>query len=315
MALELGMPIKAAAVNKYLTDASYIKGGYCVVANATERDDLPVATATQDGIIVVGSLVYCVQEQEMYICTAISLVDNEPVATWTPFVSGSTVDPMVWMGTLGSSGATISSLPDTSSSNKGYVYKVVTDGTYTYNTSSSVTVKVGDTVISTGTEWVVIPSGDEPTYQSLSESSGSNEVSLCTRGEKYTWNHKQDTIAFNTAYNASTNKAATMSDIPSLSKGTTSGSGNAVTDVSVSGHTITLTKGSTFLTSISKGTTTGSGNAVTEVSVSGGTITLTKGSTFLTGAASSSNLGGIKIVTQASAPSTYAANTLYLITG
>lgn len=34
-----------------------------------------------------------------------------------------------------------------------------------------------------------------------------------------------------------------------LSKGTTSGSGNAVTDISVSGHQITLTKGSTFLTS------------------------------------------------------------------
>ena len=34
----------------------------------------------------------------------------------------------------------------------------------------------------------------------------------------------------------------------SLSKGTTSGSGNAVTDISVSNHQITLTKGSTFLT-------------------------------------------------------------------
>lgn len=71
----------------------------------------------------------------------------------------------------------------------------------------------------------------------------------------------------------------------SLSKGTTSGSGNAVTDISVSGHTITLTKGSTFLTSetsLSKGTTSGSGNAVTDISVNGHTITLTKGSTFLT---------------------------------
>ena len=38
-------------------------------------------------------------------------------------------------------------------------------------------------------------------------------------------------------------------DLPSLSKGTTTGSGNAVTDISVSGHTITLTKGSTFLQS------------------------------------------------------------------
>lgn len=71
----------------------------------------------------------------------------------------------------------------------------------------------------------------------------------------------------------------------SLSKGSTTGSGNAVTDLSVSGHTITLTKGSTFLTSetsLSKGTTTGSGNAVTDLSVSGHTITLTKGTTFLT---------------------------------
>ena len=34
-----------------------------------------------------------------------------------------------------------------------------------------------------------------------------------------------------------------------LSKGTTTGSGNAVTDISVSGHQITLTKGTTFLTS------------------------------------------------------------------
>ena len=71
----------------------------------------------------------------------------------------------------------------------------------------------------------------------------------------------------------------------SLSKGTTSGNGNAVTDISVSGHTVTLTKGSTFLTSetsLSKGTTSGSGNAVTDISVSGHTITLTKGSTFLT---------------------------------
>lgn len=51
-----------------------------------------------------------------------------------------------------------------------------------------------------------------------------------------------------------------------LSKGTTSGSGNAVTDISVNGHQITLTKGSTFLTShqsiktINNTTLTGTGN-------------------------------------------------------
>ena len=86
----------------------------------------------------------------------------------------------------------------------------------------------------------------------------------------------------------------------SLSKGTTSGTGNAVTDISVNGHTITLIKDSTFLTSetsLSKGTTTGTGNAITDISVNGHTINLTKGSTFLTSvpAASSSTRGGAKI--------------------
>lgn len=51
-----------------------------------------------------------------------------------------------------------------------------------------------------------------------------------------------------------------------LSKGTTTGSGNAVTDISVSNHQITLTKGTTFLTShqsiktINNQTITGTGN-------------------------------------------------------
>ena len=41
----------------------------------------------------------------------------------------------------------------------------------------------------------------------------------------------------------------TIPVIPDLSKGNTTGNGNAVTDISVSGHTITLTKDATFLTS------------------------------------------------------------------
>lgn len=37
-----------------------------------------------------------------------------------------------------------------------------------------------------------------------------------------------------------------ITDLPNLSKGTTSGTGNAVTDINVSGHEITLVKGATF---------------------------------------------------------------------
>lgn len=65
-------------------------------------------------------------------------------------------EPMVFKGSLGT-GGTITTLPSASSSNKGYVYKVITAGTY-----ASQSVKVGDTFISDGSAWVLIPSGDEP---------------------------------------------------------------------------------------------------------------------------------------------------------
>lgn len=57
-------------------------------------------------------------------------------------------------------------------------------------------------------------------------------------------------VTFNGTTAPITNKIAAITyTAPTLSKGTTTGSGNAVTDISVSGHTVTLTKGSTFLTS------------------------------------------------------------------
>lgn len=65
-------------------------------------------------------------------------------------------EPMIFKGSLGT-GGTITTLPAASASNEGYTYKVITAGTY-----ASQAAKVGDTFISTGTEWVLIPSGDEP---------------------------------------------------------------------------------------------------------------------------------------------------------
>jgi hypothetical protein len=47
-------------------------------------------------------------------------------------------------------------LPSGSSSNEGFTYKVITDHTTTP------ICKAGDTIISNGSGWVVIPSGDEP---------------------------------------------------------------------------------------------------------------------------------------------------------
>lgn len=119
------------------------------------------------------------------------------------------------------------------------------------------------------------------------------------------WNSKTDNVGTVTGVkmNGTTNNPTSgvvdlgtvITSETALSKGTTSGSGNAVTDISVSGHQITLTKGKTFLeseTQLSKGTTTGSGNAVTDISVSGHQITLTKGTTFLTSHQSIKTLNG-----------------------
>lgn len=46
-------------------------------------------------------------------------------------------------------------------------------------------------------------------------------------------------------------------DLPELSKGTTTGTGNAVTDISVTDHTITLNKGETFILASEKGVKNG----------------------------------------------------------
>lgn len=75
-----------------------------------------------------------------------------------------------------------------------------------------------------------------------------------------------------------------------------SGSGNAVTSVTKNGTTISVVKGSTFLTNhqsldgyVNAISVSGSGNAITSVSKSGKGITFTKGATFLTSHQSLSN--------------------------
>ena len=76
--------------------------------------------------------------------------------------------PMQFKGSLGT-GGTITSLPAASGSNTGYTYKVITAGTY-----ASQAAKIGDIFISNGTEWVYVPSGDEPsgTVTSVAISNG-----------------------------------------------------------------------------------------------------------------------------------------------
>ena len=65
-------------------------------------------------------------------------------------------NPMLFKGSLGT-GGTITYLPTAIPENEGYTYKVITAGSY-----SGKTAKVGDVFISNGSEWIIVPSGDEP---------------------------------------------------------------------------------------------------------------------------------------------------------
>ena len=70
---------------------------------------------------------------------------------------------------------------------------------------------------STGIPASDLASGVIPTVPTaLSQLSDDSTHRLVTDTEKSTWNGKQDAIVFNTAYNASSNKAATMSDVPTV---------------------------------------------------------------------------------------------------
>lgn len=76
------------------------------------------------------------------------------VTTAIANLSDSLPEPMIFKGSVGT-GGTITSLPTATTDNEGWTYKVIT-------ALSSPAAKVGDTVISNGSSWIVIPSGDEP---------------------------------------------------------------------------------------------------------------------------------------------------------
>ena len=91
--------------------------------------------------------------------TTPSANDNSTKVATTAYVDSAITalpEPMIFKGSLGT-GGTITSLPAASSSNEGFTYKVITAGTY-----ASQSAKIGDTFISDGSSWVLIPSGDEP---------------------------------------------------------------------------------------------------------------------------------------------------------
>ena len=92
----------------------------------------------------------------------------------------------------------------------------------------------------------------------------------------YTFNGSAGkTLDFKSGTNVTLTDTAGVVTFSSLSKGTNSGSGSFVTDVTVSGHQITLSKGNFTETTLSKVDDT-TGDYMTDITVSGHTITEVK---------------------------------------
>lgn len=122
-------------------------------------------------------------------------------------------DPMVFKGSVGTDGTvTWANLPAAASTNVGHTYKVITEHT------SAPICEVGDTIVSDGTNWIVIPSGDEPsgTVTSVATGSGLTGGPITSSG----------TISLDTAYGDTVNPYGAK-DANKVLAGPTSGSAAA----------------------------------------------------------------------------------------
>ena len=92
--------------------------------------------------------------------------DNSTKIATTAFVSSaisSLPTAMQFIGTVGTNGTTTwANLAAAAAANKGYTYKVIT--AHSAETGKPA-AKAGDTIVSNGSEWIVIPSGDETATQ------------------------------------------------------------------------------------------------------------------------------------------------------
>ncbi len=116
---------------------------------------------TTGSLVVNGASIFVNQANFNVIPTAPTpdASSNDTSVATTAFVISALTgisSPMRFIGSLGTEG-TATSLPTASNENQGYTYKVITADTY-----QGVTAKVGDVLVSNGTSWVLIPSGDEP---------------------------------------------------------------------------------------------------------------------------------------------------------
>ena len=171
--------------------------------------------------------------------TTQSAGDNSTKIATTAYVDSAITalpEPMIFKGSLGTDG-TITDLPTAASTNEGFTYKVITAGTY-----ASQAAKVGDTFISDGTAWILIPSGDEPSgtvtsikIQATAPIAVNSSSTITTSGTR-TISHATSGVT------AGTYRSVTVNETGHVTAGTnpTTLSGYGITDAKIASGVITL---------------------------------------------------------------------------
>ena len=190
--------------NKLSTGNIKLTGELDVTGNVYLRNQTFIESLSVGNVIINGNTAF---SQIPTAPTAIVGDSSNQLAT-TEFVTGAVTGlagPMRFIGSLGEEG-TISEVPASSEGNKGHTYKVITAGTY-----SGMSLKEGDVIISNGTSWVIIPSGDEPsgTVTSITLKAGNgisldvNNTAITTSGIR-TINHADTSSVSNLIANGRT---------------------------------------------------------------------------------------------------------------
>ena len=161
---KLSTPVSTAADASNFTATTYLQVNDGLGSTSYDNSSsavltIPSATTSKAGLMSASDK----EKLEKYgvpttsIGTPSSTSKNIPTdyAVWKAI--DDMPEPMLFKGSVGTGGTT-ASLPTTGlSAYEGWTYKVITDGTY-----GGVAAKVGDSLICNGSEWVLIPSGDEP---------------------------------------------------------------------------------------------------------------------------------------------------------
>ena len=195
--------------------------------------------------------------------------------------------PMQFQGTVGTSGTIEwSALPSASSSNNGYTYKVITDH------ATTPVCKAGDTIISNGTTWVVIPSGDEPAGTvtsvgianggglsvsgspitssgtiTLSHADTSSQASVTNTGRTYIQSITLDTYGHVTALSSATETASGAGTLDTTNTSALSPSASEALSGAVALHKIAKT--GTYSDLIGKPNPIAAGNGISIITNSG----------------------------------------------